>query len=224
MTSSTEAPLVPLATPELRGGDWTRYAGGGALGDRVTEQALAALADRALEAARARGYATGWAQGRRQAATEAGAVAVETAAETALAESRRRIEHEAAMQALAEAARSLQEVAAAVSARLEGHCLDLALELTEAVVGHQLRTSPDPTGDLRTRVLAALSVLPDGVPVTVRAHPERAAGLRELLGGHGISVVEDGALAPVDAVVETDTTVVDLGVDAALARVAQVLS
>jgi flagellar biosynthesis/type III secretory pathway protein FliH len=58
----------------------------------------------------------------------------------------------------------------------------------------------------------------------VRAHPERAAGLRELLGGHGISVVEDGALAPVDAVVETDTTVVDLGVDAALARVAQVLS
>lgn len=223
MTSSSEPVLTALATPELRGGDWTRYAGAGALGDAVTERALSALADGALEAARARGYATGWAQGRRQAAEEARTTALETEAAVAAAEARRRDEHDAALAVMAEAVRTLQATTTAVSARLEADCLDLAYELTELLVGHQVRTSPDPAADLHARVAAALPVLGDGVPVTVRVHPAQAARLRELLDG-AAAVVEDATVAAGGAVVESDSAVVDLAVDAALARVRAVLS
>ncbi len=213
--------LRPLATPELRDGDWTRYAGGGALGDRVTEQALGALADRALAAARARGYSTGWAQGRQQAAAEALEVARQVARDAAEAEARRRTEHDAALEALARAARGFQDAAADVAVRLEDHCLDLAYELTEALVGHQLRTSPEPVADLARRVLA---VLPDGVPTTVRVHPERSAALRPLLGATGTTVLDDPTLGAHDAVVEAPETVIDLAVGAALDRVRTALA
>ncbi|WP_148615848.1 FliH/SctL family protein [Nocardioides rubriscoriae] len=213
--------LEPLATPELRGGDWTRYAGGGALGDRVTEQALGALADRALGAARARGYSIGWAQGRQQAAAEAREVALQVARDAAEAEARRRVEHEQALAALVRAAQAFQESAAEVASRLEDRCLDLAYELTEALVGHQLRTSPEPVADLARRVL---TVLPDGVVALVRVHPARALELREHLVATGATVVDDATLGPDDAVVETSTTMVDLAIGTALERVRGALS
>lgn len=213
--------LLPLATPELRDGDWTRYAGGGALGDQVTEQTLGALADRALEAARARGYATGWAQGRQQAAGEAREAARQVALDAADAEARRRTEHEAALASLARAAQAFQDTAAEVAARLEDRCLDLAYELTEALVGHQLRTAPEPVADLARRVL---TVLPDGVAATVRAHPARVTALRSVLAASGVTVVDDPALALDDAVVETATTIVDLAVGSALDRVREALA
>ncbi|MEQ4499110.1 FliH/SctL family protein, partial [Nocardioides kribbensis] len=99
--------------------------------------------------------------------------------------------------------------------------------LTRELVGHELRTSPDPAADVVRR---ALVVLPSGVPVTVRLHPDVAAStvaadLAGLAGpaGQQLTVVPDAGLERDDAVVETAEQVVDLCVGAALERVAEAL-
>lgn len=235
MSSSTEALLrgaaaetaTVAATPELRDGSWTRLGGSSVLGDLVTEQALAGLAESTRTAARAQGYATGWAEGRREAAAEAAAVAARAEQERVAAETRREAEHRAALAGLERAASALQRTSVTVAADLEEQALRLARELTRELVGHELRTSPDPAADVVRR---ALVVLPAGVPVTVRLHPDVAAStvaadLAGLAGpaGQQLTVVPDAGLERDDAVVETAEQVVDLRVGAALERVAEAL-
>ncbi|MFA6574092.1 MAG: FliH/SctL family protein [Nocardioides sp.] len=237
MSSSTEArpetePAVlrgpsadaasSMGTPELRSGSWTRFGDRSVLGDEVTERVLSGLAESTRTAARSQGYAVGWAEGRREAAVEAAAVAAVAEEERRVAEARREQDHRAAVAALTQAAASLQRTLAEVCAHVEDQALLLARELTEALVQHELRLSPDPGADVVRR---ALSVLPSGLPVTLRLHPSvaDAEAVRDL-AERGVHVVDDPSLGTGDALVEADDHVVDLCVGSALARLREVLS
>ena len=237
MSSSTEAVsshvlrgtaasgATALPTPELRGGSWTRFGAGSVLGDAVTEQALSGLAETTRHAARAQGYATGWAEGRRAAAAAAAVDAAEAETRRAADDERREAEHRARLTALTTAAHGFAEATQSIAQDLEDQALHLARELTELIVGHELATSADPAADVVRRVLA---VLPHGAATTVRVHPEVAAAVATTLGAEPVSeqvvVAADPTLAPHDAVVETATQVVDLGIAAALTRVREALS
>lgn len=210
-----------LPTPELRDGSWTRFGSGAVLGDAVTEQALDGLAEATRRAARAQGYAVGWAEGRRAAAVAAAEQAAAALAADALEQQRRESEHRSRLEALTNAAAGFAAATAVAAQQLEDQALLLARELTALLVGHELRTSADPAGDVVRRVLA---VLPDGVATTVRVHPDVAAAIPGTAVGRDVSVVADTSLEPCDAVVETATQVVDLGIAAALERVREALA
>lgn len=212
-----------LDTPELRGGTWTRLGDRAVLGDQITEKALSRLAQSTVEAARSQGYAVGWAQGRRDAAAQAAVEAEQTAARNAESEARRAAAHAVALAALEQAAAGFDASVSDLAARLEEQALRLARELTTVLLGRELAQATDPAGDVVRR---ALDVLPDGGgPVTVRVHPDvRAAAASQALTARGVTVVADASLDVHDAVVETDTTYVDRSLDAALARVLEVLS
>jgi flagellar assembly protein FliH len=193
-------------------------------GDAVTEGALDGLADSIRSKARAQGYSVGWAQGRRQAVLEARQQQADREAEAEAAEKLRAAEHAEALTALRLAAQALHEQAAVVAARVEDAALELARELTRTLVGHDLRTTPDPAGDTVRRALTLLPE-PDDVPVTLRLHPDVAAApASDDLRTRGVRVVADASLDTCDAVVETDDAVVDARVSVALGRVLEVLS
>lgn len=216
------AGVALLGTPELRDGAWTRFGGDRALGDPVTEDVLSGLAESTRAAARAQGYATGWAEGRREAAAEAAAHRAEVEQQAREAEARRQGEHEQAVAALHRAALLLQQQAAATATEIEDQALTLARELTEALVGHELRTAADPVADVVRRSLA---VLPQGLPVTVRLAPSVAGDpALETLREQGVTVVPDPSLDVHDALVETTAEAVDLRVATALARLREALS
>jgi flagellar assembly protein FliH len=219
--SSASHATVP-STPELRSGSWTRLGPSRVLGDAVTEQTMAGLAESTRTAARAQGYSVGWAEGRREAAAAAREEAARAQAVVAADEARREAEHRAGLDALRRAAEQLQASVATVTAWVEDQALTLARELTTELVGHELRHSPDPGGDLVRR---ALAVLPEGAPVTLRLHPDvldpaSAARLAEV----GVRVVPDATLERHDGLLETDQAIVELGVSTALERVRTVLS
>lgn len=221
--SSSEAGVVrPLAFAhrELRTGDWTRLGSGAVLGDRVTEHALGALAAEARTAGRTQGYATGWAEGRRAAEEQARRTELEAAERRRLEEERREAEHQVAVEALLRAAAALEESTAVACAQVETHAVRLAVQLTEALVGHELAVAKAPgLGAVRR----ALALMP-GEPVTrIRVAPAeaRTPELADLAGT--AVVIPDPSLGRGDALVENDTTVVDARVSTALHRVLEVL-
>lgn len=212
-----------LETPELRGGTWTRLGDRAVLGDQITERSLTRLAQSTVEAARSQGYAVGWAQGRREAAAQAEVEATETAARHAEAEARREAEHAEAVAVLERAAAAVSATVADLAAQLEDQALRLARDLTTGILGRELALASDPAGDVVRR---ALAVLPEGgAPVTVRLHPEVLGdAATDALAARGVLVVGDETLDRHDTVVETDTSYVDRGIAAALARVLEVLA
>lgn len=167
------------------------------------------------ESARAQGYAVGWAQGRREAEASVRAESEQLAAAAAAAEARREGEHAAAVAALREAAVAAHVALAEVCRRVDDQAAGMALELTRALVG---AAAADPSHVL-DRVLG---LLPQHAVVQVRLHPAVAAVAGQL-GDLGIAVVADPALGPSDAVALADDHVVDLRVDEAVARLAEVL-
>ena len=70
-----------------------------------------------------------------------------------------------------------------------------------------------------------LAATPQQPGVTVRLQPARRLARRPLRArpSQGLTVVADPTLDPRDAVVETDTSVIDLRVSSALSRVREVL-
>ncbi|MXG87952.1 FliH/SctL family protein [Nocardioides flavescens] len=224
MTSSSS--FAPLATPELRSGDLTRFGDASALGDAVTEHVLGNLVAEARQAARAQGYAVGWGEGRRAAAAQAAQEAAEREAQEAERRARAEREHLELLRSVAAAAHALAGAADEARARVEDQAVDLARELTETMVGHELRSAPDTAADVAARVLAEA---PAGAAYELRVHPVTAAALTgpELSAAFtdtGVRVVPDPTLAFADAVVEIDDRVLDLRVTAALERVREVLS
>jgi flagellar assembly protein FliH len=218
-TLSSEFKTLPL--PELRAGDLTRFGGPAVLGDTVTELALSGLVEDARSAAQSQGYATGWAEGRREAAAQAAVEAAEHDQQMAAERVQWHARQQAALQALQSAAAALEAVTAEVTALVQEQAVGLARELTESMVGHELRTSAaaGTTGaDLAARVLAEV---PAGAAYVVRVHPEVARELTGLVGGR---VLPDAAMLPADAVVELDEQVLDLRVSTALERVRSVLA
>jgi flagellar assembly protein FliH len=228
MTSSSEDLVIradragaatPLPTPDLSAGAWTRWGAPGVRGDVVTEDTLSTLADRTRAAAHAQGYAMGWSTGMREAADAARLERVAEQERLAHEDARRAAEHDAAVSALREAARELQELAGSLCDHLEAQATELAWAVTAEVLGARARVhAPD---DVVRRVLA---VLPDGPVATVRLHPSvaRSTAVADLPAG--VDVVADPELAAADALVELCDHVMDLRVGEALARGREALS
>lgn len=207
---------------DLRSGAWTRLGDSGVLGDRATESTLQGLAETARAAARAQGYAVGWAEGRRAGEEAARAEADAQAQQRAADHARQDLEHQHVAAALREAAQRLERAVAEVCAAVETHVVDVALQLTEAVVDREVALAPDPAADAMRR---ALALLPEAAAVTVRLNPQdRATVDVDDFAGPVLRLVDDPTLQRGDAVVETDTSVVDATVGAALARVREVLA
>jgi len=232
MTSSSEAAVLDgdalaavgtvtaLRTPELRTGSWTRFGEDSVLGDAVTEQALAGLAESTRAAARAQGYAVGWSEGRRAAAAAAQEEAEQVAARVRADDARREAEHRAALDRLADAATALHAAVADAVTAVEAQAAELAVELTRTMVGHELRCASG--ADVVRRVLAVLP--PDAVVATLRVHPVDASTPAVAdLAERGVTLVADASLQPGDAVVDAGDHVVDLRFGPALERVERAL-
>lgn len=213
--ASQTARNVPL--PELRTGQWTRFGNTAVLGDPVTEQTLAALAESTRVAAGSQGYTVGWAEGQRAARTAAAVTAAEVQAAQDLAEAQRAAEHAAAVAALVEASRQLQQAVAGICATIESQATELAWGLTEELVGHEIA---GPGIDVVRRVLA----LTPTEPVTrVRLHPADLGASAADLAEAGLTAVADPTLTRGDALVEAADQVLDLRLETALHRVREVL-
>ena len=221
-----DLPAETLSTPahgaDLRSGAWTRLGSGGVLGDAVTEAILGGIAERSHQAARAQGYATGWAEGRRVALARAAqdAEVVRRAAEDDRA--RRHAEHLTALAALDAAVEQLHiRMSEAVDAIAE-QAVEVALELTSAILGREVATATDPGADALRR---AMALVDPHVPATVRMHPEDRATLDPAaLENRAVAVLDDPTLSRGDAVAETEDTLVDATIAAALERVREVLT
>ena len=241
MSSSSEprvAPFVPLAGERRASPQVTRAEDLEALGtvsllappelpqqgveaeiNSLARTLLGEIVNQARQDAQAQGYAVGWAQGRREAAAEAAAAAAEAEAALRAAEEQRRHEHAEALAALAQAAAGVRVVLEELTAEIEVQGTELAWALTEQIMTREVAVA---TGaDVVRRVL---QVLPGTHAAVVRMHPDHVdddtvAKLRE----HGLQIVADSALGRADAIVEADGAVTDLRVDAAMARVREVL-
>jgi flagellar assembly protein FliH len=232
-SSSPEARVVPHGTVgvtvregaitrhELRRGDWTRFGSDAVRGDEVTERTLAGLVEQTRAAAQAQGFSTGWAEGRRAAEAEAVETARRTAAAAAEAEARREAEHRAALDAVQALAEQLSAQLAATAERLESRVVEVALDLTETILGHELSVAADPARD---GVRRALALLPDEPVTRVRVSPLDGISdeLRDLAGT--ARVVTDPSLGRGEVVVHADDVVVDARVSGAMARVREALS
>ena len=206
---------------DLREGVWTRFGAGTVLGDAATEATLAGLAERSRAAGRAQGFAAGWAEGLRSSAART--------ADTHEAQVRVFDEHAAtfmaaqssALSAVETAVRRCAETTEQVQSELAVAAVDLALQLVEAILAREVATSVDPGADALRRALVGVPV---DVPLVVRLHPDDLAALdRTCIGERSASFVADPSLARGDAVVETESGVVDATVAGAVARVRQVL-
>jgi flagellar assembly protein FliH len=217
-----EALRAPAHAADLRTGTWTRLGSDGVVGDPVTEGILGGIAERSRQAARAQGYATGWAEGRRVALARAAEEAEAVRRREADDRARREAEHRDALAALDAAAAELRaRIGEAVDA-VAAQAVDVALDLTRAVVGREVATASDPGADALRR---AMSLVEPNGPVTVRLHPQDRANLDPAaLEGMSVVLVDDPGLARGDAVAETDDTLVDATIGAALDRVREVLA
>ncbi|MGH3444636.1 MAG: FliH/SctL family protein [Nocardioidaceae bacterium] len=211
-----------IELPDLRSGHWTRLGDARVLGDSATEAAVAGLAARVRAAARAQGYAAGWAEGTSRATV---AVAAADEERAALAEQERlRVagDQRSALTALTHALDECDAATRVTYDDIAGRAVELGLRIAEAVLGRELAVATDPGADALHRALTGLG---PQAAVTVRMHPDDRARLDAgVLEGREATFVDDTALQRGDAVVETETQVVDATVAAALERVRQVLA
>jgi flagellar assembly protein FliH len=208
--------------PDLRRGDWTRLGGERVLGDGATEAVLGRLAERARTAAQAQGYAVGWSEGQRAALRRSAEESAAAAAETGRREQSRAREHQAAVAGLQAAAAAVAASAEEVATQIAEQAADLAFEVVRTLLGHELAATTDPGQAVVGRVLA---VLPKDPTTTVRLHPATAGSTAGTdLAAHGVEVVADPTLELHDAVVETDTSAIDLRLSLALERLREALS
>src|SRR4051794_15629142 len=168
--TSVDHPAV--ARPDLRTGVWTRLGDHAVLGDEVTEAALARLAERTRDAARAQGYSVGWAEGRQEALELAALTAALVAQRHQDEEQRREREHQTAVVALVAAADALRMAAQEAATQIADQASELAFDVTRTILGHELATETDPGAAVVSRVIAMLPVDPT---TTVRLHPSVVA-------------------------------------------------
>lgn len=227
MTSCPEAEFPELGSRLMRGGAAAELPAALLEGllDPLQRQALDALSDTARQAARAEGYAVGWAQGRRAAdevaAAEEAAASAERARQAALAADAL----SSAVQALTTAAAGLEARAVVPAAELADAVVAGAFELAQALLGRELAVSADPGRDA---ILRALTVLPEGRPVTARLHPDDAPVTRVGLSieglGRDVLVFPDPTVERGGAIVDCDSSRVDAQLGSALERVREVLA
>lgn len=228
MMNSSSDPAVPDVASDAaparrrdhpRTVSWAELRDGSAAGS-AAERILSDAADQARATARAVGYASGWAEGRRAAQERAAREAAE-AAEHRVAEDRRlQAEHAAAVGALVRAAQQLHDAARNACEQVEQQATALALQLAEEILGRELDVAIDPGADAVRR---ALALLPADPFVTVRLHPDDLAGSARDVCPAGTRLVADATLDRGDALVETDSVVIDARISTAVDRVREVL-
>lgn len=216
-------PFARLHTPELRTGVWTRLGDRSLLGDPITEALLGEVADRARATAEAQGYTVGWAKGKADAEAEIMRNASQRIQDMEAVfdeeEQLRLDEHANAMEALAKAAEEVRTQVAVLAERVETQATELAWAVLETLFGRELALADGP--DVIRRVLA---VLPQTPLVQVRLHPDTIAGADlGALYDRGVEIVPDTALAPADAMVSSEGSVIDLRMQSAIDRVREVL-
>jgi flagellar assembly protein FliH len=201
----------------------------GRTGGRISRSAsVAAELTAAKDAARAAGYAAGWAEGRRAAKIEAEAASIAAEAETRRFHQARQAALERALASVAAAAAALEHHTAPTAADLEDELVSAAFVLAEAVLGRELALADSPGRDAVAR---ALELVPVGRPVLVRINPAdymtlTAAADHEgplVIDGRTVTLTADTSLAVGDAIAESDATVVDARLSAALLRVGEAL-
>jgi flagellar assembly protein FliH len=206
------AGVTALPTPDLPADDWTDA-------NQLARTVLGEVAETARVEAQAQGYAVGWAQGRRDAQAAASATADQVARAQQEAEARREDEHRAAVQALRQAADQVRGLLTGLCTAVEEQGTEVALALTETLLGQELSDATD--ADVVRRALRLMPTVPTA---TVRLHPAVAASpaVKELTDA-GLTVVGDASLDRDDALVESDGTVTDLRISTAMDRVREAL-
>jgi flagellar assembly protein FliH len=109
-------------------------------------------------------------------------------------------------------------------ADIENQVGAVALQIAEAMVGHEL-AQPDGRG--RDAIARALALAPVHGDVVARLHPADVALLgdpAELAPGRVLAIVPDPSLSPGDCVIDVSSCRVDARIGAALERAREVLS
>jgi flagellar assembly protein FliH len=182
--------------------------------------------DEAWTAARTAGYAEGWAQGQRAARVAAQAAEDQLTAARRAEEAERGATARQALHALVRAADDLAARTVPAVEAIEDLLLRTAMDLAEAVLGHEL--SAGAARDV-TALRRAIAAAPGDGALTVRVHPDDYRTLTEVLAdagnfdGRAVTLVADATLRPGDAMAETGMTTVDATLAGALVRVRQVL-
>ncbi len=104
-------------------------------------------------------------------------------------------------------------------AQIEELATVLAVELAETILGRELQIAADPGADAIRRALALRA---GREPVRVRLHPDDAS-LVDAAAHPEVEIVVDPSVRPGAALAELGDGFADLSVDAALARVREVL-
>jgi flagellar assembly protein FliH len=208
------------ATPYAVGADLRGAAARRRLLDPVVQQEL----DAARAAAEAAGYAAGWAAGQHAARAAAEAEMEAWRAQAAAVAAQHAARLGQAVAAVERGASALERAAAPVAAECDAALAAAAVELAEALLGRELALTADPVMD---GVRRALSLAPNGRPVTLRVHPDDASTLAsdDLAGtGRVITVVADPTVEPGGCVAECDATRINAQLGTALDRVRETLA
>ncbi|MCY0903383.1 FliH/SctL family protein [Arthrobacter sp. H14-L1] len=166
-----------------------------------------------------RGHSIGYTFGMRAAAAEAKIRRAEMDDEHAAAMVRQRAELDRVVGLLTAAQAALNAVVLPVVTEAQDVLLAGAVDLAEAILGHELAQGPASARSALTRALGQQT--PAGT-YAVRMNPADLADLNELddpsLGQAGIRFVPDAALARGDAIAEFEHGYLDARIAAALAR------
>jgi len=172
--------------------------------------------ERAFEQAKVRGHAAGYTAGMREGAEmmRERQLALEQDHAAMMADGRARVQQ--AVAALAAATRALEERAAPVLAAAQNTLAAAAMELAEAILGHELSDGDASARSALTRALAGV----DASRVhTVRMNPADLTMLAPETRSHaGVNFSPDSSLAQGDAVTEFADGFLDARIGTALDR------
>jgi flagellar assembly protein FliH len=124
---------------------------------------------------------------------------------------------------LAAASTALYEREATARIHIEDQVVEVAFEIAQVLVGHELAHTENIGRDVLAR---ALAFAPDQGHVVARLHPDDLAALGDpdnLALGRSFAVVPDAGLRPGDCVVDVNGCHIDARIDAALERIQSVL-
>ncbi len=178
--------------------------------DDAPEAEKPTLDEAQVEAIRQEALAAGFAQGRETGARET---------REAMEEAIRRTAEETGIR-MAQLLQGMREQVQRSEAMMAEQVMELACELARQVLRQELR---NPVSHLVPVVAEAVSQLvDDGLPVTVRLHPDDLAQLRDgmtgVFGNRAVELVEDPSLSPGGCLVDTPSTKVDARIEKRWAR------
>jgi flagellar assembly protein FliH len=177
--------------------------------------------DQGDERSRARGHSAGYAAGLRSAAAEMAATAARLGAEHAAAVRHGQAQVDRALAVLGAAAAALDERTVPVLRDAENTLVSTALDLAEAIIGHEL---DDAETSARSALGRALDHTNTVQPHSVRLNPDDLAMLdATVLAKAGVDFAADPSLARGDAVTEFPDGYLDARIGTALARAKAVL-